>query len=198
MSALRDLNIAQYIEKYNVKYLIETGTGRGDAIKYASRFPFKKIVSTEIDLDQVNILKNEFKGDGRIVILGGNSPDLLEKEFSTNSYDEPILFWLDSHFPYADLGKAAFDDEKDLSVRLPLSKELQSIYNHRVMKGFRDVILADDLRIYAKGPFKAGNLDSMGLDHIGSYNLDFLKKFEDSHTIRFSYEDTGIITMLPK
>ena len=201
MGLLSYFPLADYISKYNITTLIETGSGRGDGIKFAQKFKeFDTIHSCEIDLEQAEKLKSEFSYDFRVNIFAGNSNDYLNSIFTNKalSKEKSLIYWLDSHFPKADLGKAKFDDEKNLDIRLPLEKELETIRAYRNPNIYKDVILCDDWRIYQKMNFHGGDLEKEGLGNITNYNSNFIDKWKTTHNIEIIETDTGYIRLLPK
>jgi hypothetical protein len=123
---------------------IETGTHMGNGVLEAQKYPFKKIASIEIIQGQVLKLKNLFKTDIRVEIICDNSHHGLKNLLP--QITDNAVFWLDAHFPGADLNVASYTSEKDNDIRLPLEKELTLIKNLR--KEFKDLILFDDLFLY--------------------------------------------------
>ena len=195
MSALSNINLKSYAEKFNCSNFIETGAGQGDGIAYASQIPFSKIISIEICQSQVEHLSKRFSADSRISVLHGNGPDVLDTLLP--SIRGNTFFWLDAHFPESECGdRVPYDYEKDLEKGLPLENELMTILKHR--RGFRDVIICDDLRIYERGPFSGKNLEDIGLGHLTKYGTEFLNGFIPTHDIYKTYSDTGLIILLPK
>jgi hypothetical protein len=200
MGLLSYFPIQDYISKYNIKTLVETGSGYGTGIKTAQKFKeLLDICSCEIDLEQAENLKNEFSYDYRVSIFAGNSNDYLNSIFANKRFckEKSILFWLDSHFPMADLGKARFDDEKNLDIRLPLEKELDTIRAYRNPNFYQDVIIIDDWRIYEKMDFHGGDLEKEGYGHIINYNTSFIEKWNKTHTINKIKTDTGYLELVP-
>lgn len=198
MGKLSDFNLQIYIDKYKTNTFMETGTGTGSGIQYAIKFPFAEINSCEIDVAQAHALSTAFSFDKRVHIYPYDSERFLTELLSKRSPEFPILFFLDAHFPGADLGKASFDAEKNIDIRLPLEKELELISMFRPK--MNDVIIIDDLRIYEKGPFKGGNMEDYGVEHCAKYiGLDFVKKIYDtSHNFTKIYEDSGYLILEPK
>lgn len=194
MGNLNKFNIQSYIEKYKTLTFVETGSGEGKGIEVARKHDFYQIFSTEILESQVFKLNAYFSKDPKICIMKGNSFSILEKilpKIKTN-----ILFWLDAHYPGADLGLAKYDDEKDIDIRLPLEKEIETIFNLR--KEFQDVILCDDLRIYENGPFESKNMDEIGCGNIKKYGLEFLNKLNNKYIITKHYQDEGYLEITPR
>lgn len=194
MGQLYKFNLQEYIDKYNILTFVETGSGCGQGIEHAKKFDFKEIISSEIIAPHANQLRNRFSSDSRIKILTGNSSVILEEILP--SIKTNILFWLDAHYPGADIGYANYETEKDIDVRLPLEKEIQVI--HKLRKNFNDVILCDDLRIYEHGPFESKNMDETGHGNIKKYGLNFLEKLKEKYNIIKHYQNEGYLEILPK
>lgn len=191
---LKHINLSNFIQRYNVKTFVESGTGRGDGLFNALKFPFESYYSIEIMEDQIESLRRMFKNSKNVTILPGISFEVFEEILP--KIDNNIFFWLDAHYPGADLGLKGFEDERDLDVRLPLSKEIETI--SRLRAGFKDVIVCDDLRIYEKGPFQSKNLEEIGLGHIARYDVDPFFLLAETHEITKLSIDTGMAICLPK
>ena len=157
-------------------------------------FPFNQIFSTEIVKSQADKLNRKFCKDTRVVILHGNSPEVLRKILP--KIDHNILFWLDAHYPGADLGLCRHDSEQDIDIRLPLERELDIIFELR--KGFQDVIICDDLRIYERADIENYNIDEFQYGKITKFGLDFLDKFKEKSTVNKIYRNEGYIEIVPK
>lgn len=125
-------------DKYKV--FVETGTaGGGGANWLASK------VGRGYTIDVYDQYKERHPN---VVFLLGESTEHLE--FLCKTIEEPIVFWLDAHYPF-DYGNGEHEV-------LPLVKELDLIAFYR--QDYDDVILIDDLRIYCKGDYQSGNLPS--------------------------------------
>ena len=193
MGQLNKFDIQHYIDKYNISTFVETGSVCGSGIEHAKKFNFKEIFSTEIIESHAIKLANHFSSDNRIKILTGNSFSVLETILP--SIKTNILFWLDAHYPGADIGYANFESEKDLDVRLPLEKEIETI--HRLRSNYQDVILCDDLRIYEHGPYESQNMDEAGHGSIKRYGLNFLEKLKPKYNIIKHYQCEGYLEIIP-
>jgi len=151
MGSLRSFNLKQYIDTFQLTGFIETGLGWGHGIQYARTFEFEKLYSIEISPQVVIKYYNTYKHDCKIETIVGNSIDGLELVFEQKIASQfKYLIFLDAHFPAADLGVAGFNDEKDNSIKYPLLNELKIIKELRADKGFKDVIIIDDLSFYSK------------------------------------------------
>ena len=200
MGVLSYFNLQDYINKFNISTLIETGSGTGNGIRYAQKFSFKNIYSCEIDTQQALKLANELISDLRVSILRAKSSDFLNYLFDLEHIknEKSLIFFLDAHFPSADLGKAKYEDEKNLDIRLPLEIELDIIYNKRNPRDYKDVILIDDWRIYKKMNFRGGDLEAINLGHLAKYGTTFIDKWNETHYINIIESDTGYAVLEPK
>lgn len=203
MGDIKRFDIANILNKSNIKTFCETGTLLGDAIAHTCNFPFEKIISIEIMPEYVKNARKRFEKDPRVDIVEGDSsiilPDILTK-INTN-----CLFWLDAHFPGADLKHRKYDEEKNTDTRAPLKKELTHIKQRVGL--FNDVIIIDDLWIYEEGPFEWGTFnahmkryhngerreDICGEDSSFIYNL-----YSETHTIKKLNNDQGYLILIPK
>lgn len=194
MGSLRRFNLKKYIKSYNVPVLFETGTFRGNGVKYALESGFDKVFSTEIMDEFVELNQQQFRQNKNVTILKGNSSDLLDEHIF--QIKENIFFWLDAHFPGADGGLLDYNSDFADSVRYPLENELKIIKKHRPTK--EDVILIDDLRLYEEGSYDFGNMSSE-TKRPENFNIDFVYNlYSDSHHIIKLYNDHGYILLLPK
>jgi len=197
MGELKKFDLKYYIDKYNIKTFIETGTYKGDAIKYALNFGFEKIFSIELITSIYQECVEIFKNEDRVILLNDNSINGLKKILT--SYNVGItLFWLDAHLPQI---HKEFDNSieinynKNKDILIPLEKELYTITNNKDFS--KDVFIIDDLRIYERGPFERGEwLEIINFYPDGiKFVFDMLDK---THFIVCSYNDEGYIICTPK
>ncbi|HEX8357249.1 MAG TPA: hypothetical protein VF610_07565 [Segetibacter sp.] len=194
MGSLRRFDLNKIIDRHNISYLFETGTWKGDGIAYANKFPFKKIFSTEIMPSIAEAAKKRFSNNQRVEIMEGNSIDILEKKLP--EIDGNCLFWLDAHFPGAEEKIKDYNEFEEEDVKLPLKKEIELIKSLR--KNYNDLILVDDLRIYEDGPYQSGNTPE-NIYPPSIRNIDFVyKEFEETHSIKRSYNNEGYLLIIPK
>ncbi len=194
MGFINRFDLTRIMKEYNIDSFFETGTFRGDGVEYALRSPFAKIISVEIISEIAAEARQKFLLQDNVNIITGDSLSILEKELPKLTGN--CLFWLDAHFPGADAGLTAYDADTEESVRLPLSKEVETI--RRLRPGFHDVLILDDLRIYEDGPYINGNVPADALPR-QDRNTNFIyKNFSATHVILKSYLDEGYILIFPK
>jgi len=123
-----------YAEKYQLKYLVETGSYYGDMIE-SMRTRFDKIFSIELSRDLYDHCKKRFSKYNNIFLYNGNSADVLNNIIY--NINIPTLFWLDGHYSGGVTAKA----EKET----PIIEELACI----LKSGIKEyVILIDDARCF--------------------------------------------------
>ena len=194
MGKINRFDLSRIIAKFKTPVFFETGTFRGDGVEYALQSPFEKIISIEIIPDLADKAKKRFAGNEKVKIIEGESSRVMEDELP--GLTDNCIFWLDAHFPGADAGMKEYDADMDESIRLPLVIESSII--SRLRKGFKDVIIMDDLRIYEDGPYQNGNVPPDALPK-QNRNIDFVKQnFSKSHHIYKLYQEEGYILLLPK
>jgi hypothetical protein len=198
MGSLARFDLPKLMHFYGIKHFVETGTGHGQSLALAARLPFKTLRSCEIEPTLANAATAAFFTDDRIKISCDISLVFLDDVCRDTPQDEPILFWLDAHFPGADYQLRGYGSEPDDLVRLPLPAEIEAIVTQRPQ--CKDVILVDDLRIWIDGPFTSGNLPA----NVRPYcpqdrNGDFFTTLtEGKYLTNFQYQDEGYVTILPK
>lgn len=139
-----------------------------------------------------------FRDDPRVHVFSERSDTFLKWMCDTLPHNEPIMFWLDAHFPGADYGIRGYADERDREVRLPLERELSIIAKRRPLG--RDVVVCDDLRIYVDGAFQHGNLPA-DLRPLcpADRSIDFAHRIMGAtHDVKELYEHEGYLLLTPK
>lgn len=154
MGVLSDFDLAGLISEYGCRFLIETGTGLGKSVDFAAEHKFDQIYSIEIMHALALQAGLRFAKNPMITIIHGKSEKGLREALEEIPQEAPVIYWLDAHFPGADFRLAAYRDEKNEIVRLPLERELRLLAELRDIS--RDVFLIDDLRIYEDGSFEEG------------------------------------------
>ncbi len=130
---LKQLTVAEYGRRYNLRCLVETGTYYGEMVA-ALRKQFDRIYSIELDPELAGYSRQRFKNYPQVKILEGDSGALVPQVVA--QLDRPAVFWLDAGYYGVDLTKG------DLSRLLT---ELRAILSSRVRE---HVVLMDDARIF--------------------------------------------------
>ena len=127
--------IKHYLNKYNLKKFIESGTHIGDTVAYIARQDGVKVLSIEFDDLLFAKAKKRFASNNNIEIMLGDSGLILPK-IITNSSD-PTLFWLDGH--YSGIGTACG------VTNSPIENEIDAILKSGA---HQNVVLIDDVRCF--------------------------------------------------
>lgn len=101
----------------------------------AMKSTFERIYSIELNKEFFRKAKNRFAREGNIVILQGDSGEILPKLL--DDLTEPALFWLDGHYSGGDTSRGESDT--------PISNELRTIFEHPIKN---HVVLIDDARLF--------------------------------------------------
>lgn len=200
MGSITRFNLFDLYNMFGVRHFVETGTGKGEAIAHIKdgEPAFKTLLSCEIDEKLSDEASSRFVRDLRVHVFNTPSEVFLGWVCSILPYDEPILFWLDAHFPGADYGIASYTNEANSWKRLPLESELRQIFDYR--PAGKDVIICDDLRIYVDGPFGHGNVPANVRPACPvERNIDFIHDImANTHDIKQMYEHEGYVMITPK
>lgn len=147
------VDIKTVIDKYNLRYLIETGTGGGETLSYVKNIGFELIQSCEIEKAQFEKLDGIFN-ETNIKLWNGDSTTTLK--LMLDNIDGPALIYLDAHFPGAGYLRNEFKSSLySIDETLPLEKELKVISDW--VHGKNSVVVVDDLRIYKPGNYESGD-----------------------------------------
>jgi len=179
MAAIINLDLKPWIDKYKTSVFFETGSGYVTGIFHALQYNFGYILSVEIDKEQTDLLNTFFRFDKRVRVINDLILNAFKNILPQISANIPIFFFLDAHFPYADLGKKSFSDEKDENIRMPLYQELLYIKENRINNGAKDFILIDDIMLYDdEGDYEANDCKKT-MDILPREHRNFLPKFID-------------------
>ena len=208
MGCLRRHNLNSYIDKYNLQYYFETGTGQAEALEHAIQYPFKKCYTVDIDEEMVEFSYNKLKNKSGcdIEFLVGKSIDILEEYVPQIPKESPSLFFLDAHFPGADFHKCTYEESirEHKEDAFPLEEEVNVIIKNRDTSN--DVFIIDDLVLYEKD----AKVDCINEGVVWGYdwlqdelNLQtsskFLyKNFEKTHDFKKDFRDQGYLIITPK
>ncbi len=138
-----------WIIQHRLNAFVETGTFLGAGVACARCFrALDEFHSVEIEPQFYEDAVYMFSRDPRVHMWFGDSKEQLPQILSSPSLkDKKILFWLDAHHPKF--------YNCDGGTKLPLEEELRTIAKMRPRND--DVIIVDDLRMYAKDDYEAGN-----------------------------------------
>ncbi len=154
--------ISRTIESFCIRTFFETGTFKGESLRFAIRKFGNRLnyISCEIDKEIFDFASIQLAKDNsigveakrKVVLLNGTSPALIRKTSQDGTAVPPVLYWLDAHW-YSNL---------------PLLDELKEILG----SSQEAVIMIDDFKVPQSSPF-SGRFDSYGdvelsLDYIGN------------------------------
>ncbi|CAM3762160.1 hypothetical protein [Cytobacillus oceanisediminis] len=133
---IRPETVKKYSEKFNINFLIETGTYQGAMVE-ANLNNFTKIISIELEENLYKAAKLKFSNYPHVKIVYGDSAKVLREILKF--IHVPCIFWLDGHYVPDSLDTARGESDT------PIMEELNQILSHHV----RDhVILIDDARCF--------------------------------------------------
>tara|TARA_Y100000034_G_scaffold42710_2_gene52285 strand:+ start:8465 stop:9055 length:591 start_codon:yes stop_codon:yes gene_type:complete len=145
--------------KHELTAFVETGTHLGAGIAFARQCnKFNEFHSVEINEYFYTEATHMFSRDDRVKIWHGASDDMLPHVLAEPSLqDKNILFWLDAHLPKTYKEWDDIDIEETQEQVAPLEQELKIIRELRPNN--KDIIVVDDLRLYAKDNYEHQNCD---------------------------------------
>jgi hypothetical protein len=186
-------HLEQMCRKFEIKNYVETGVGKGHAMKYVLDLGcIDQAYGIELDNRLFETYEKIFTNQP-VEFFYGYSHEQMEnvlKELDKN----PTLFWLDAHFPGADYFGEGYGSEKDFIKRLPMEEELRIISKNRDISN--DIIFMDDLRIYVDRDFTMRNWEDRKT--IGSDGYDFVEDLiGETHTINEHLGDEGYLLAFP-
>jgi len=130
---LKQRTVAEYGRRYNLRYLVETGTYYGEMVAALCQ-QFDRVYSIEFDPKLAEYSRERFKNYPQVKILEGDSRVLVPQVVA--ELDRPAVFWLDAGYYGVDLATG------DLSRLLT---ELRAIFSSPVKE---HVVLMDDARMF--------------------------------------------------
>jgi hypothetical protein len=196
MGSLAHFHVDMIRKRHGLKAFVETGTGDGTGVAVALAAGFEQVETVEIVRELVGAARVRFGRHPGVRVWHGDSREVLPMLLAKLP-QEPVLFWLDAHFPGADYGMGTYEGEAEAGRRLPLAEEVALISGAR--SGIRDVVLIDDARIYQPGPYGAGDLpeDWPPLKGV-KRSLDFVREaFGGTHGIVVDYAAQGYVMVCP-
>lgn len=206
MGCLKEHKLNDYIEKYDLKYYFETGTGKGECLSYAISHNFQQYYTVDIDEDLVKYCYEKLKSSNKnIEFLVGKSTEILEEYVPQIPKDSATLFFLDAHFPGADFHKCTYEESirKYQKDAFPLEEEVDIILKGRDIS--KDVFIIDDFVLY-----EGGEYDCLNYGCVWEYdwlqeeldlktNSKFLyDTFKDTHNLKKDLRSQGYLIITPK
>jgi hypothetical protein len=207
MGSISSFNLTPIIEKYNTKIYVETGTGIAECLTYANKFSFDKLYSVELDGDLANEAKLKVPSE-KVEIINDYSTNGLKNNILPNlPKDEPVLFFLDAHFPGADFHKISYEESitQYKEESLPLKLEVDIILENRDIS--KDVFIIDDWFLYQPElTYEANNTKNWPYSELQkSLNLiqdddatNIISRFEATHNIEVDPRHQGYLVITPK
>ena len=206
MGLLREHKLTDYIDRYNLKYYFETGTGKAECLEYALRYPFEEYWTVDIDEDLIEESFKKFQNMSKnINLLIGKSTDILDEYVPQIPKESPTLFYLDAHFPGADFQKCTYEESirEHKKDAFPLEEEVDVILEKRDVS--KDVFIIDDLVLYEEGDYaclKEGCIWEYGwlqeeLD-LKTDSKFLYEKFEKTHNFKKDLRAQGYLIITPK
>lgn len=206
MGLLREHKLTDYIDRYNLKYYFETGTGKAECLEYALRYPFEEYWTVDIDEDLIEESFNKFRNMSKnINLLIGKSTEIIDEYVPQIPKESPTLFYLDAHFPGADFQKCTYEESirEHKKDAFPLEEEVDVILEKRDVS--KDVFIIDDLVLYEEGDFeclKVGCVWEYGwlqeeLD-LKTDSKFLYEKFEKTHDFKKDLRSQGYLIITPK
>jgi hypothetical protein len=193
MGELNLFNLQRFID-LGCKTFVETGTGKGDGLAHALKYPFNTLWSIEVIKELAEISGERFFGNERVHILNQPSLDGLELLLQGNIKSPPILFWLDAHFPGADFHYNDYEYLKESPLHMPLNDELALIRKYRPNN--KDCFIIDDMQLYMDIPVELKNNDFTA--KYGNKKLDILENPWPEYNYEISLRHQGFLILTPK
>ena len=203
MGNLLPFDLPALAHRYHLSRFVETGTGEGDSLAHAANILdageplFKQLYSGEIESSLAQRAYYRFAENPRVEIINAQSTTFLEMILPEIPADEPVLFWLDAHFPGADSRLRGYGAETNETLRLPAETELNVI--HRLRPQHRDVIIMDDARIWLDAKFDHEQMPDILRQFCPTErNINFVHAlFGDTHTIEVLTKHEGYVLLTP-
>jgi hypothetical protein len=174
-----------WVHQYRLRTFVETGTFKGEGLAYALEWGnFELFHSIEANPELAEAARRHFAPkSSRVFVWTSESVPMVR--MIERGAARPALWWLDAHLPelYGTTTAEA----------LPLLDEVRAIVAGG--RHHRDVILMDDLRLYARRAFASGN-------YSGEIQLGHLQQIRDlllpTHELREDLNDEGYLLALPR
>ena len=201
MGSIQIFNLQPYIDKYNCKQYVETGTGVCECLSHAITFPFEKFYTIDIDGELITQAKQRFP-QSNIEFIHNYSSEALKELVPTLPKDTPVLFFLDAHFPGADFNKITYEESirefKDEAF--PLLNEIKIIKERRDIS--KDVFIIDDWKLYDDTlPYEFPGWQYKYLQEelgLTTNSNTIISEFTDTHNCEINTRHQGFLFATPK
>lgn len=201
MGELHIFDLSGLKNQYNCKNYIETGTGIGVCLRHMLNYEFKQYYSIDLDGELIEQAKINFP-QSNITFIHDYSTNGLKELIPKLSEKDPIMFFLDAHFPGADFGKMSYEK----SIRefkeeaFPLINEIKMIKSIRDIKN--DVFIIDDWKLYDP-EIKCEDPHWEYKELQNELNLNtpkesILELFQDTHNTELNLRHQGFLFVTPK
>jgi len=124
-------------DEMNLRVLVETGTYKGDTVKWAID-KFDKVISMDISHEFVDRVAKDIKANN-VLLIHGDSRERLAP-VCRGRHNEPTLFWLDAHWT----GEKEYKDPLGMC---PLLEEVTAINDNFFGA---HAIMIDDYSLWVK------------------------------------------------
>lgn len=201
MGELHIIDLKQFIDENKCKIYIETGTGICVCLQHALKYNFKKFYSVDID-EEIYLSAKSKITDSRVKFYNKNSVEALVEILDVIPKDEPILFFLDAHFPGADFHKITYEESirqyKEKSM--PLLDEIKTIKKNRDIN--KDVFIIDDWKLYddsLKYEFPGWDYKHVQIEeNVNNSKEEILFEFEKTHKHFINLRHQGFLILTPR
>jgi len=201
MGELNIFNLNNFLTEHNCINYVETGTGRGDCLNHALDYKFNNYYSIDLDGDLIKQARRNFPQEN-IEFIHNYSSEALKDLLPSLPKEEPILFFLDAHFPGADFGKMSYEQSirEFKSEAFPLLNEIKIIKKYRDIS--KDCFIIDDWKLYDKTQnYEMGgwNYEDLQKELNLITNGDvILNEFKNTHNHKVKLRHQGFLFVTPK
>lgn len=131
---IKALTLKSYVDRFRCKVFIETGTGLGASVMAVASLGIE-CHTVELDTARYFQMKDKLSSFSNIQVHHGDSAAILPQLLG--GLKQPTLFWLDAHYSWDGLERAAKET--------PIEQELRAVLSHPVNG---HIILIDDIRLF--------------------------------------------------
>lgn len=193
MGELNVHDLSAHIYDFGCNVFVETGTCQGTGVEHAMQFDFNHMYSIEIMKELFDECVTKFDGVKNLTLILDDSLAGLATVLEQVDESDSILFWLDAHFPGADVHMNSYDHMSEFpDLHCPLKRELELIADSR--PDGLDVIIIDDLQLYEEGPYELAYPEGFANKYGSMLNLD---AFKATHKETRVYRHQGSMVLTP-